>query len=365
MRGTATTPPSTTRSAGMLLLGALLLLAACRAETATALSEQDAQILAQLQADLGGTGYGLEPLLLHDDTRVIVQDDVAYLDYPDQPDDPRAWTATECFISAYAARRQLLADARVRDVALGLVTLPSGLQGGGNRYHVAAWVTFRDGHTETVDLTPLAADPIGPRYDTDQLARDQAELDDQFQRMRRGVSLDKTRAMLLTRRDGQLYYLLVSVLVLEDEYQFTLYGHRVQPATRERSLQIDRSAVVALRFKRSAFREVQPTIIEDGPGAFNARPHWLSRQGDADPNLEAVLDAHLYLLWHLVTKFREPGASAGGDLGIGPTSNIVLPLPADGAPVEVTVKANGYLDWAQPMTPTRSLELVVRMIKEP
>ena len=104
---------------------------------------------------------------------------------------------------------------------------------------------------------------------------------------------------------------MASVLITSDEYQFTLYGHRVQPATRKRSLQMDRSAVVALRFKRSAFREVQPTVVEDGPNAFNVRPHWLTRQGDEDPDLEAVLDAHLYLLWHLVAKFREPGASAG------------------------------------------------------
>jgi len=304
-----------------LLLLAALLLASCSqaaapAEPQATLPEGDARILAQLQADLGDAAYGFAPLLLDDDTRVRIKDDVIYLDYPDLPDDPRAWPVTECFISAYVVRDELLSDERVSDVALGRVVLPSGLEGGGNRYHVVAWVTFEDDHTTTVDLTPLAADPIGPRYEPDQLVRDEAELDDQFQRMRRGLNLDRTRAMLVTRRDGNLYYLMVSVQIVDAEYQFVLYGHRVQPATRARSLQIDRSAVIALRFKRAAFHEVQSTVAEDGPGAFNARPHWLTRQGDEDPTLNAVLDEHLYLLWHLVVKFQESGGSSrdGGEL---------------------------------------------------
>jgi hypothetical protein len=238
-----------------------------------------------------------------------------------------------------------------------------------------------------VDLSPLAADPIGPRYEADQLVSDQAELDDQFQRLRQGVNLNQARAMLVTRRDGRLYYLLVSVLVMEDEYQFTLYGHRVQPATRERSLHFDRSAIAGLRFLRSAFHEVQPTVIEDGPNAFNARSHLLIRQGDEDAVLNAVLDEHLYLLWHLVTKFREPDEAApvglylqitdgqqpvtavtqvhwaDRDFSTNPTSKALIFLPAN-EPLTLTVTAPGYRPWTQALTPTRSLNLVVRLIEE-
>ena len=56
----------------------------------------------------------------------------------------------------------------------------------------------------------------------------------------------------------------------------------------------------------------------------------------------------------------------GGDFGIGPTSDIVLPIPADGTAVSVTVTAPGYLAWSQVLTPTRSASslLVVRLIEE-
>jgi hypothetical protein len=297
----------TAQHSATLLLAALLL-AACRTQAPTARPDQAAQLLDQLQ-DLDAS-YGLAPLLLDDDTRVLVQDGVAYLDYPDQPAAPGDWPAIECFITAYAVRDQLLDNERVRDATLGRVTLDSGLQGGGNRYHFVTQVTLADGSTTTIDLTPLAADQVGPRYDPDGLTRDAAQLDDQFQSMRQGVSLDKVRAMLTARRDGQLYYLLVSVLVLENEYQFTLYGHQMQPATRDRSLQITRSAILALRITRADLREVQTTLIKEGPGALAARSHWLTRQGDTHPALSTVLNEHLYLLWHLITKFDEPGAIA-------------------------------------------------------
>jgi hypothetical protein len=370
------------------LLLLLLALPACQTQSsAAALPEQDAQILDRLPALFEDVDYGLAPLLLDEHTQVVVQNGVAYLDYPDQPDDPRAWQSTECFGYAYTIRNEILSDERVSDVALGLVTLPSGLGEGKRSYHVAAWVTFRDGHTIPVDLSPLAADPIGPRYDAGQLVSDQAELDDQFQRLRQGVNLNQARAMLVTRRDGRLYYLLVSVLVMDDEYQFTLYGHRIRPATGEHSLRFDSNAVVGLRFRRSAFHQVQPTVAGEGPNAFNAKPHLLTRQGDEDAALNAVLDEHLYLLWHLVTKFEEPDDAApiglhlqitdgqqpvvavthihwaDRDFSTRPTSKALIFMPAN-EPLTLTVTAPGYRPWTQSLTPTKSLNLVVRLIRE-
>ena len=46
---------------------------------------------------------------------------------------------------------------------------------------------------------------------------------------------------------------------------------------------------------------------------------------------QSPLEAEIYLSW----------PDTGGDFGIGPTSDIVLPLPADGEPVEVTVEREG------------------------
>jgi hypothetical protein len=36
----------------------------------------------------------------------------------------------------------------------------------------------------------------------------------------------------------------------------------------------------------------------------------------------------------------------GGDFAIGPTSDAVLPIPADTKPVSVTVTAPGFLTWS-------------------
>ena len=47
-------------------------------------------------------------------------------------------------------------------------------------------------------------------------------------------------------------------------------------------------------------------VKADGPTAFNHRPELVIRKGDPDPTLAAVLDDHLFLLWHLVTKLQPP-----------------------------------------------------------
>jgi hypothetical protein len=316
----------------MLLLS--IPLSACQSKPAVTddpLPEQDAQILARLQVNLSDVDYGFAPLLLDPASRVVVEDGIAYLVYPTQPADPREWQTMDCFATAYAVRDQLLKNERVSDVALGLVTLPSGLEDGLSR-HVAAWVTFADGHTTTVDLTPLAADPIAPHHVPVHLDRDQESIERQFEKWRHGIFLSKAQPMLVTRRDGRLYYLLASVLILDDEYQFTLHGHQVQPATRDRPLQFDHSAVIGLRFSRSAFANVQPVVTSEGSHAFNARPHLLTRQGDADPALNAVLDEHLYLLWHLVTKFSH------GDPLWGQEPELPALVLPEGSKVRITLE---------------------------
>ena len=53
----------------------------------------------------------------------------------------------------------------------------------------------------------------------------------------------------------------------------------------------------------------------------------------------------------------------GGDLAIGPTSDIVLPIPADGAVISVTVTAQGFLAWSEVLTLTNALDLEVRLAK--
>ncbi len=65
-------------------------------------------------------------------------------------------------------------------------------------------------------------------------------------------------------------------------------------------------------------------------------------------------------------------ADTGGTFEVGPTSDVVLPVPADGdrstgltaGPFTLTVSAPGYAVWSQVMTPTKGIDLVVRLVGE-
>jgi hypothetical protein len=305
--------------------------------TPAGLPEADAQILVMMREAVEGIDYGFAPLLLDPSARVVIlpspasgrgdggEGQVAYLTYPTQPADPLNWPTMDCFAFAYAVRRHLLSEFPddVADVALALVELPSTL---GDDYtsltarHVYAWVTFTDSHVATLDLTPLAAEPVNPRHTPIMLVNHAAGLEIQFDAWRRRVSLRKAQPMLTVERSGTLYTLLAGVNVLADEYQFTLRAYETQPAlssswpdkdrtraTGNQSLEFIRGALAGLRFKRADFPQVQGMVESDGPDTFRVKSHLVIRKGDPDPTLAAVLDDHLSLLWHLVTKLQEPG----------------------------------------------------------
>jgi hypothetical protein len=137
------------------------------------------------------------------------------------------------------------------------------------------------------------------------LRHDVDRIEQQFDSWRRYVPLKTAQPTLVTQKGQQSYYLLTFVIVQDDEYQFLLRVYRMQPATCNQTLQLGPGALVRLRFKRSEFAEVQAMVYRDGPAIFNQRPDLLACFGDSDLALAAVLDDHLYLLWHLVTKFRE------------------------------------------------------------
>ena len=58
-------------------------------------------------------------------------------------------------------------------------------------------------------------------------------------------------------------------------------------------------------------------VKADGPTAFNHRPELITHKGDPDLDLAAVLDDHLYLLWHLVG--RPFGRLVNISVGYGPS----------------------------------------------
>ena len=62
--------------------------------------------------------------------------------------------------------------------------------------------------------------------------------------------------------------------------------------------------MATVEIKRTDYEALRKLLLADGPTAFNQKPELLNRSGDNDPAMQAVLDEHLSLLWHLVTKLE-------------------------------------------------------------
>lgn len=313
----------------ILIAAILAVLSSCRSSPPPqpTLPSTDTQILDMMVEAVEGIDYGFAPLLTDPAAQVVFlpspaggrarpehgrrgaggEGETAYLTYPTQPADPLEWPAMDCFTFAYAVRRHLLSEfpGAVKDIALALVEIPSGI---GQDYsdltarHVYARVRFADGHTAALDLTPLAADPVNPRHIPVMLVDHAAGLESQFEAWRRRVPLRQAQPMLTVERGGRLYTLLAAVNVLPGELQFTLRAYETQPARAGQSLRYTRGALVGLRFDRDGFSRARAALEAGGPSALGRRQDLLVRRGDPDPTLAAVLDDHLALLWHLVTK---------------------------------------------------------------
>jgi len=119
-----------------------------------------------------------------------------------------------------------------------------------------------------------------------------------------------------------------------------------------------------------------------GPGLFSAwrllllvvvaaAAAWLFfkvvRAQPASLTAPATIDLHLRVTdgqGPVAAMVRLEWADTGGEFEVGPVADVVLPIPADGAAVTVTVSAPGYLAWSEVMSPTVSFDLVVRLIGE-
>ncbi|MEM7345282.1 MAG: hypothetical protein AAF485_13670, partial [Chloroflexota bacterium] len=87
--------------------------------------EDNVEALNQAQAVLDEMEFGFAPLLLEDDTRLILEPlngvEAARLAYPLQPTDPTAWKAGDSFVLSYAVRRLLLDSTRLEQAAIGVI----------------------------------------------------------------------------------------------------------------------------------------------------------------------------------------------------------------------------------------------------
>jgi hypothetical protein len=271
-------------------------------------TNKNVKALNAVQAALNDLEFGFAPLLVQDETRVLIETkpegEVARLVYPLQPADPAVWSTVDSFILACAVRNVLLDFPQVEHVALGSFDLSAPVDDLGDLVnHVAVWVTFTDYTQAIVDLSPLATN-FAAQHEAESLIYAPSAIEEQFAIWRQGVFLNQLQPMKVVTEDGETYYLLAQVLVFYDHYEFSLRVHPVQTADPMRPLRLMPGALVSLEVDREDFEAMQELIAAEGPNVFRQRPELLTRQGNNNQTLDVILDEHFYLLWHLVTKME-------------------------------------------------------------
>jgi hypothetical protein len=283
--------------------------------TATESANANVEALTLVQAVLREFEFGFAPLVLHPETRIVIESktdgQVARLVYPVQPANPNDWPAMDSFVLAYAVRSAVLNLPQVRWVALGSFDLSAPISGLGDEVnHVAAWVNFTDNSQAVVDLTPLATN-FAARHVRKNLTMAPADMEEQFSVWRKGVFFDQLQPMKVVTQDGETYYLLAQVLVFQDRYEFLLQVHPVQTADPLTRLRLMQGTQASLVVNRVEFESVQALLAHDESDVLSQMPQFLNRKGDDDQTQNAILEDHLHLLWHLVTKLEhQPVESA-------------------------------------------------------
>lgn len=306
-----------------LLIALLIavLLAACSAEpdatpTPTATPTQAAgpprnenvEALNSAQAELDDQDFGFAPLLRHDEAKVVLQAfngaETARLTYPAQPTNPAAWSTVDSFVSAYAVQQFMNNLPQVGRVALGHLNAPASIDAlAENVDHYAAWVTFLDGSRAVIDLTPLAAN-FASRHLPDRMILETTEIEAVFEDRRTGVNLDTLQPLLIVDGETQPYFLLAKIGVSFERYKFSLHIYPLQPADPITPLSIRPGASAEVEINRDELETLQDLLNNAGPTAFNEQPQLLMRQGSTDEVMIEILDEHLDLMWHLITKFE-------------------------------------------------------------
>jgi hypothetical protein len=271
-------------------------------------TNKNVKALNAVQAALNDLEFGFAPLLVQDETRVVIetkpQDEAARLAYPLQPADPAAWPAVDSFVLAYAVHNILLDFPQVKQVALGSFDLSAPVDDLGDlANHTAVWVTFTDYTQTIVDLTPLATN-FAAQLEAESLIYTPSAIEEQFATWREGVFLNQLQPMKVVTKDGDIYYLLAQVLVFYDHYEFSLRVHPVQTADPMQPLRLMQGTLVSLEVDREDFEAMQALIAAEGPTIFKQRPELLTRQGHGSQTLNVILAEHSHLLWHLVTKLE-------------------------------------------------------------
>jgi len=252
--------------------------------------------------------YGLAPLLLLDETRLVITQTVdgveaIYLNYPTQPENPAEWLGTDSFVLSKVAEQALSQSDAVLTtniiqfgVAAPLETQGSSVQ------HLALSVDFADGTGTIVDLSPLATD-FGALHTSYRFLLP-PEAQQTYSQRRSGVLLNTLQPMDVVEAYNEQYYLLAQIDILPQTYNFYLQAHNIQLATHTEALHLNRGSQIELSINRQDFEALQSLFKNEGETVFVDQPELWQQYGEDEFNLTAVLEENLRLMWHMVTKLE-------------------------------------------------------------
>ncbi len=269
---------------------------------------QNIESLTHAQATMGKFNYGFAPLLLLDKTRLMTTSingsEGVMLRYPRQPVEPTKLLSVDSFVLAYATQHQLLTSPPVANVWVIKVALAAALENSDERLnHFIVLVNFTDNSETIVDLTPLSPN-FGAYYPDGRVFMTRPDLESQFARWRDGVLLNELQPLLVVEREGESYYILTKVQAWPNRYDFSLRVHLVQKGTHTEPLRLTRGSSADISISRSDFHKVQANLQANGPNALSQQRDLWHQRGDHSAAMTQVLEEHLFLLWHLVTKLK-------------------------------------------------------------
>ncbi len=266
------------------------------------------EALTSAQAAVEDFEFGLAPLLLENDTVIEInsgpEGQLARMVYPPQPAAITGWPSVDSFVLSYGVRQLLLDDSQVVRVVLGKVGVSASVENSAEDVeHTAVWVTFVDGSRAVVDLSPLSTN-FAPRHIPSEMMTDENEIEEEFAQRRNGVDLGMLQPMLVVEQGGELLLVVARVVVTYERYEFWLQVHPVRKADPMRVMELSPGAAAGVEINRAEFAKLQQLLEDAGLSAFDEQPDLLIRRGRQDETLAGVMDENLYLLWHLLTKFK-------------------------------------------------------------
>jgi len=278
-----------------------------------------------IAAELENVHYGYEPLLLHPNSKIVLEGELPILRWPKQAQNQAQWLAAECFGFSYGVYEELRDAPGIESVALGHASLASrlGEDHQGNSNHVVAVVTHDDGRIENVDLTPLG---IGenPQYNFDEIITDTSAIRMQFQHMREGIPINKIFPMKVVEKNGKNYYVMAGMIFYDDGtgYEIQLRVYDFTPATETQTLQFHRGMIAGFIGTFENHAELKRKINENEPVDIHMR-------GDVDDDLKAIVDENMHLPKAIVNKL---------DLSSSLQMIEVTVTPDPNQPFEMTLK---------------------------